>query len=445
MEPHKNLIVFLIFTTLSLTSILPAIAQVSSTQPSSEVVSADEAIRVAMTQLHNSEKTEYSVKTCQPVSPAGECLFYAIDLEPTGYIVVPASRYLPPVMAYSWTSPFGTYTADNPLYSMLIADITQRLDNARKLPASMLNQEAAKWDAFLTNPSSSRCFQQWPPEGSTPTDGWVLTLWTQNAPYNNLCPYINSARSLAGCPAVAMAQILAYFNTTKNVSFTDADDYHHNYGGANFYIDDDYVAYQFPSWPQLNSYLTTLESHWATHTALTNQDKAALNVACGFAMHQVYNPSGSGTFGVDQAYQGYQRFGFTTAILFMGESQEMFQHLSQDMKQGIPAHLAIVDAAWQYGHNVVVDGYNTDDFYHVNFGWGGSYNGWYHIPDDFSQAPYNMSVVEGVVVDIMPAENHPPAAPGPIHGPAEGQVGVGYTYSVNQVTDPEGDSVQYLL
>ena len=51
------------------------------------------------------------------------------------------------------------------------------------------------------------------------------------------------------------------------------------------------------------------------------------------------------------------------------------------------------------GHNVVIDGYNTNDYYHLNFGWGGSYNGWYLLP---SQIPYGLTVVEGAIVDIIP-------------------------------------------
>jgi hypothetical protein len=34
----------------------------------------------------------------------------------------------------------------------------------------------------------------------------------------------------------------------------------------------------------------------------------------------------------------------------------------------------------------------------VNFGWGGTYNGWYLLPDEM---PYGLTVIEGVVVDIM--------------------------------------------
>lgn len=57
-----------------------------------------------------------------------------------------------------------------------------------------------------------------------------------------------------------------------------------------------------------------------------------------------------------------------------------------------------MDPGWQYGHNLVVDGYNTDNYYHLNFGWGGSYDGWYLIPDEI---PYGLTVIEGIIVDIL--------------------------------------------
>jgi hypothetical protein len=77
---------------------------------------------------------------------------------------------------------------------------------------------------------------------------------------------------------------------------------------------------------------------------------------------------------------------------------DLFDRLKQNIKDTLPAHLAVVDESWSTGHNVVVDGYNTDEYYHLNFGWGGSYNGWCLLPE---KIPYELTVIEGVVVDIM--------------------------------------------
>jgi hypothetical protein len=266
----------------------------------------------------------------------------------------------------------------------------------------MTQERHVSWDGYLQEkPMVSGRFEQWPPEGSTPTGGWLLTNWHQSPPYNNLCPldiYNGGGRSVAGCPAVAMAQILNYHNTTNNVAFNDNDDYYHDYAGNQYWIDNDHVTYDFPSFPQLNSYLTSLQNHYENHAQPTNTEKAALTFACGVAAHQVYSAGGSGTFGVNQAYQAYQRFNCSTVTLLGEDDQDLYGRLSHNMMDALPAHLAVVDPGWTMGHNLVVDGYNTDNYFHLNFGWGGSYNGWYLIPDEI---PYGLTVIEGVIVDIL--------------------------------------------
>jgi len=71
--------------------------------------------------------------------------------------------------------------------------------------------------------------------------------------------------------------------------------------------------------------------------------------------------------------------------------------MADNIKIGLPVHLATVNETWTSGHNVVCDGYNSDDFFRLNFGWGGSSDGWYSLPEGF---PYSLTVFEGIVADI---------------------------------------------
>ncbi len=267
-------------------------------------------------------------------------LFYVFDLLPSGYIVVTSRKELPPVL-----------------------------------------------------------FQQWPDEGTTSTGGWLETNWTQSSPYDKYCPIdpVTSQRSYVGCPATAMGQIVNYYQTVNSTEFTDDDDYYHSYAGRNFWIDDDYQDHDFLSFPEINDYLDSISTKYEDGNPLTNDDKAALSFACGVAASQVYTSQGSGTFGVDQAFDAYMKFGFADAVLMDDSDTNMFSVMSQNMMEARPAHLAVVNEQWTSGHNVVVDGYNTDDYYHVNFGWGGSNNGWYLLPEEF---PLQLTVIEGVIVSI---------------------------------------------
>ena len=235
----------------------------------------------------------------------------------------------------------------------------------------------------------------------------LKTHWTQNYPYNQLCPadpYENYAHSYAGCPAIAMGQIINYLQTTQNTRFDDADDYYSSYAGRNFHIDDDWETYSFPSFPQLNEVLDSVDAAFQRHEELSGELAAAVVFACGTALTQVYTASGSygsGTYAVNQAFEAYQRFGFKDCVLFREPDSLMYATLISNLKAGYPAHLAVENPAGTSGHNVVVDGYReSDGKFHMNFGYGGSYDNWYDIPDP--NFFYGLTKLEGIILNIIP-------------------------------------------
>ena len=127
------------------------------------------------------------------------------------------------------------------------------------------------------------------PDSGTPllrTDGLIATHWDQDYPFNLFCPRdpVNgNSYSYAGCPAVAMAQIVNYLRTTQNTRFSDSDDYAHHYLGRHFDIDDDWETLQFPSFPQLNELLDSVDAVFQRDEKLPDSLAAALIFACGTA------------------------------------------------------------------------------------------------------------------------------------------------------------------
>ncbi|MBR5982693.1 MAG: C10 family peptidase [Bacteroidales bacterium] len=239
---------------------------------------------------------------------------------------------------------------------------------------------------------------------SRSNEGLLSSSWAQDYPYNQLCPRDPSnsnSYSYAGCPAIAMGQIINYLRTTQDTRFTDDDDYLHNYAGRNYRIDDDWETLQFPSFPQLNVLLDSIDATFQRGEELPDMLAAALVFACGTACTQVYTSQGSGTFYVDQAFAAYQRFGFTECQLYREPTEEMYATLISNLQAGYPAHLAVENPEGTVGHNVVVDGYReSDGKFHINFGYGGSLDDWYDIPDD--NFYYGMTKVEGIIVNIIP-------------------------------------------
>ena len=244
--------------------------------------------------------------------------------------------------------------------------------------------------------------------------GWaqqplLTTRWSQEYPYNMRCPadpLENYSHSYTGCPATAMGQIINYLRTTQNTRFDDNDDYYTgDYFGRQFHIDDDWEAYQFPSFPQLNRLLDSADATFQRGGQLSDSLVAAVIFAAGVACQEVYSASssyGSGTFYVDQAYAAYQRFGFENCQLLREPDSAMYAILISNLQAGYPAHLAVENPAGTSGHNVVVDGYReSDGKFHVNFGWRGYMDNWYSIPDPGGFS-YGWTKIEGLIVNIIP-------------------------------------------
>ena len=239
----------------------------------------------------------------------------------------------------------------------------------------------------------------------------LKTQWDQGYPYNILCPadpFENYAHCYTGCPATAMGQIINYLQTTQGTRFDDSDDYLSSYAGRIFYIDDDWSTYKFPSFPQLNMMLDSVDAVFQRGEELSDSLVAAVIFASGVACKEVFTASssyGSGTFYVDQAFAAYQRFGFTNCKLFREPTDEMYETLISNLQNGYPAHLAVENEAGNSGHNVVVDGYReSDGKFHINFGWSGAMDNWYSLPDP-GGLHYGWTKIEGIIVDIIPEDD----------------------------------------
>ncbi len=332
---------------------------------------------------------------------SGRVVLHVFALEPAGFVLLAGDSTLPPVIGHSLRNAFPVEgKAFDQIGHLLIADVELRLEQAPRLPRERLEERRYEWQRLEAGRAEKHGLDYWPPAGATSTGGWVEVQWKQSAPYSDDCPVDPSSgtRSAAGCPAVAMAQIVDHHRSTNHTRLDDGDDYYHSYGGRNYWIDNDWQARDFPSFPALASSLDALDGLYRAGQSADAAGAAALVFACGVAAHQVYASSGSGTFGVAQAVQAYDRFGYYGFELLDENDADLYPRMEQNMKDGRPVHLAVVDPGWSTGHNVVVDGYCSDGTFHLNFGWGGPNDGWYDLPDEM---PYGLTVVEGAIVDLV--------------------------------------------
>ncbi len=371
--------------------------------------SVDQNIAETISQnfIHYHQKS-HEVENIQSLDGDSGPLAWVVTLSPDGFLLISRNETLRPVLAYSFQNNLEECDENRNIFETIIkADIESRLAfPVQDLKAKRMIQD--EWNNLISGSKTKARFEQWPPEGTTPTGGWLFENWTQGAPYNAMCPIDGNThqRSLAGCPATAMSMIVDCLMEVNETRLDDNDDYYHSFGAGNqFWIDDDWMQFGFPYFDSLNLYMDTIQMNYLNHKPLENIHKAALTFACGVALKEVFSSSISGTYGIEQAADAFQRFGYLESRLVYNSDTSLQSDLAENIKNGWPAQLGLVDPPpTTVGHNVVVDGYNTDEYYHFNFGWGGNSNGWYTMPP--TNIPYNLTVIEGIVLDIMGDNPH---------------------------------------
>ncbi len=336
----------------------------------------------------------------------GTVLAYAIDLEPRGFVVTSADTAIAPIVAYSLRSASADWSdVRHPLYHLLTQDMRRRLAAQDDLDSFDAGQNHTQWSLYSQPRAATaqgQTFEQWPPEGSTSTGGWLETVWHQDAPYNAFCPLdpVDGLRSYVGCVATAMAQVIHYHRLC-NAVFRESDSYTMVSG---IDIDDDYVRYDFPSFGELNALLATVRLKYGAQADLNHTDLAALNFACGVASRMDYSSEGSGAAAYDMYKGMIETFGFHSAVLIGDLSEQTVSTLHENLSNRLPVILGIYSPDGMSGHAVVCDGYNTDGEYHLNFGWGGFYpdriaDAWYRLPVGI---PASLNAISAVLVDVRP-------------------------------------------
>jgi len=223
---------------------------------------------------------------------------------------------------------------------------------------------------------------------------WITESWEDGHLYNLLCPDDpgTGAKCLVGLIPLSFAHIINCHKNLDDVYFDDADDYFSD----PVYIDDDYLIYNFPSFPELNTYLNTIRYYYANSMPLNNMLVSALNFACGIATEHQYV---SGYTPLSESYTAFiNKFNYQNATYTTTFNNIFYLILYSNMIDGNPAILGI---SGPYGGTIVLcDGYRTsDDTYHINFMWGGIYDGWYSLPDGL---PMGFNTINCAVINIEP-------------------------------------------
>ncbi len=229
--------------------------------------------------------------------------------------------------------------------------------------------------------------------------------YDQGKPYNNLCPILNDGRAVTGCVATAMAQIMRYWKHPK-VGVGEAT-YTSSTGATTF------VFSQHPfDWDNM------LEQYYSAMGYPTYNDNQAtavanLMLACGASVNMNYSQESSGSY-ISYSYNALRNhFGYSQDMKYYESDQPNWEDWTDNLKEQFDKSLPVLYAGTSTsgGHAFVLDGYKIEPtstggqrtMFHVNWGWGGHYNGWFLLRklDPTGKDNYS-NTNQRVVIDIRP-------------------------------------------
>lgn len=199
----------------------------------------------------------------------------------------------------------------------------------------------------------------------------VKAHWDQSEPYNNLCPIdvTTKKRSVVGCVATAMSQVCDYWKwPLKPQPFSTS---YRCTNGTRVQVDFSQSEYD---WDNMHdSYVSTL-----TYTEEQANAVAKLCFDLGAAVNMNYSSDASGAYDGDIPY-ALCRFGYKCQIYYRSQytRSAFVDIIKKELDASHPLLFSGQGSAG--GHCFVADGYDTNNFIHINWGWGGVSDGYFDV------------------------------------------------------------------
>ncbi|MCF8373656.1 MAG: thiol protease/hemagglutinin PrtT [Bacteroidales bacterium] len=277
-----------------------------------------------------------------------------------GFVLIAGDDNSVPVLGYSTT---GSFDKDNiPInFRKWIEGYKKELEYIIANNTEAPSETKDHWAKLIRGTSTEN-------KGTDAVNPLLSTTWSQSPYYNALCP----GGSVTGCVATAMAQIMNFWEHPVQGS------------GFHSYNEDDYgtlsanfgsTTYQWSSMPN--------------NVSGPNSAVATLMYHCGVSVDMNYSPQSSGAyvissqspvthcseyafttyFGYDTSVEGKERANYS--------SSSWIQLLKTELNAGRPIEYAGFGTGG--GHAFVCDGYDNNDYFHFNWGWGGAYDGYFLV------------------------------------------------------------------
>ena len=326
----------------------------------------------------------------------GQAAFYVFAVHPKGFVIVAADDRAKPILGYSTESNFTSQLPDGLMtfFDNFKAGFSQMYANNDERTV----EAVADWTSLAETGKLSSV------KLDRSVGPLLSSIWNQTDLYNNMAPEdpnsVYSGHCKSGCVANTMSQIMRYWEWPRHGQGGhgyDANSYYGNYGWqeANF----EEATYRFELMPDFLDFASPQAEVDAT---------ALLEYHAGVSVDMGYGPNASGAYSGDVGPAMLDYFRYSPDMEHRekpnyGSNTQWKNDLRANLDAGMPLYYA--SQGDDGGHAYVLDGYDDNDMFHLNWGWAGFDNGYYAI-DGFYLTFYSFPWWHNAIFNLHPVDEY---------------------------------------
>jgi len=314
----------------------------------------------------------------------GKISFYIVNYSEGGFVILSADNRTQPILGYSVNNNFAVDEKFYPpglqfwmddaikqINDIQISNIEQ--SSKEKIAWKLVRQSIIEEVSTLKNEPIEDCYEH----TIITTHGPLMsTTWEQLGGFNDELPYIwcngSSFQVYAGCVPIAMAQVMKYHQHP--------------------------TSYSWSSMPLTYASTTTANFIEDIHDAINNSYSGEPSYEC------------DGTGVSSSANMGSV---LTSQFNYASATKANYNYVTVKSNIGYNRPVILSGSNISSGHMWVCDGYRKTEFYfddcsgisylqfYMNWGWGGSYNGWFAF-NNFNPANTNYNSNTKMIHNIIP-------------------------------------------
>lgn len=317
--------------------------------------------------------------------------YYIVNLGNEGFVIVAADSRVTPILAYSTSSIFEGQQLP-PNMAFLLGEYQEQMDEIDRQQIGTTFPVSAEWEK-LRHPQRNHT-------RDIVVSPLITSKWSQFPYYNALCPVeprSASGHASAGCTAVAMGQILRYWRYPEHGTGN------HSYVANFSYMGEGYGDYGTLSADFGNTnydYDNMPDSLTANSTSAEVNAVATLLYHCGVSINTAYGVTNSSAdfAGVDEALMEYFNYETPMHVYRSVYSQSSWLNMMKTELNHLRP-IFYTGAGSLSIHAFVCDGYDDQDYFHINWGWGGNADG-YFLLSNLNPQLYTFNTAQTAIIGV---------------------------------------------